>query len=90
MGGQLTDYGYIIALLTLGACARVTVVVLCVLCVCVSVCLSVTTLTATYLVCDSKLQCYTCPMHISNAKLHYHVWVTMHCELNYALDIDFY
>ena len=36
-------------LLTLGACARVTVVILC---VCVSVCLSVTTLTATYLVCD--------------------------------------
>ena len=34
--------------LTLGACARVTVVVLC-------VCLSVITLAATYLVCKSKL-----------------------------------
>ena len=37
--------------LTLGACARVTVVVLCVcVCVCVCVCLSVTALVATYLV----------------------------------------
>ena len=41
-------------LLTLSACARVTVVILC-----VCVCLSVTTLslTATYLVCESKFRC---------------------------------
>ena len=42
-------YGYVMVgwlLLILGACARVTVVVVC---VCVSVCLSVTSLAATYL-----------------------------------------
>ena len=51
--------------LTLGACARVTVVVLCVY-------LSVTTLTATYLVCKSKLWCYNIPYGVSNA---WFVWI---------------
>ena len=46
--------------LTLGACARVTVVVLC-------VCLSVTTLAATYLVYESKLLCYKVPYGVPNA-----------------------
>ena len=46
--------------LTLGACARVMVVVL-------SVGLSVTTLAATYLVCKSNLQCYKVPYGIPNA-----------------------
>ena len=32
-----------------------------------SVCLSVTTLTATYLVCESKLRCYNIPYGIPNA-----------------------
>ena len=47
-------------LLTLGACARVTVVVLC-------VCLSVTTLAATYLVYESKLLCCKVPYGVPNA-----------------------
>ena len=42
-------------LLTLGACARVTVVVLCVY---LSVCLSVTVLAATYLVYTLKTRCH--------------------------------
>ena len=50
--------------LTLGACARVTVVGLS---VCLSVCLSVTTLAATYLVCESNLQCYKVPYGVPNA-----------------------
>ena len=53
--------------LTLGACARGTVVVLCVcvcVCVCVSVCLSVTALAATYLVCMSKLRHHRVPCRL--------------------------
>jgi hypothetical protein len=43
---------------------RVTVVILCVY---LPVCVSVTTLTATYLVCESKLRCYKIPCGIPNA-----------------------
>ena len=43
------------SLLTLGACARGTVVILS---VCLSVCLSVTTLAATYLVFKSQVKCH--------------------------------
>ena len=41
---------------------RITVVVLC-----VCVCLSVTKLTATYLVCESKVQCYKVPYGVPKA-----------------------
>ena len=71
---ELTVHWHIICygtLLTLGACARVTVVVLC---VCVSVCLSVTKLAATYLVCKSKLRCYTIPHGVPNACI---VWIPL-------------
>ena len=53
-------------LLTLGACARVTVVVLC-------VCLSVTTLAATYLVYGSRLLRYKVPYGVPNA---WFVWIS--------------
>ena len=51
-------------LLTLGTCARVTVVILC-------ICVSVTTLTATYLVCESKVQFYKVPYSVPNACIVY-------------------
>ena len=54
----------IILLLTLGACARVTVVGLS---VCPSVCLSVTALAATYLVCESNLRCCKVPYGVPNS-----------------------
>ena len=54
--------------LTLGACARVTVVVLC-----VCVCLSVTSLTATYRICESQVRCYKVPYGIPNA---WFVWIS--------------
>ena len=45
---------------------RVTVVVLC-------VCLSVTKLTVTYLICESKVQCYKVPYGVPNA---WFVWIS--------------
>ena len=51
--------------LTVGACTRVTIVVLCVY-VCVYV--SVTMLAATYLVYKSQVRCYKVPYGISNVK----------------------
>ena len=56
--GALT--GLYSPLLTLGACARVTVVGL-------SFCLSVTALAATYLVCESNLQSCKVPYGVPNS-----------------------
>ena len=57
-------------LLTLGACARVTVVVLCD--VCLSLCLSINSVTATYLVCTS--QPYMIPYGVSKPCI---VWILL-------------
>ena len=54
-------------LLTLGACARVTVVVLC-------VCVSVTNLAAAYLICESKVQLCKLPYSVPNACI---VWISL-------------
>ena len=57
----LVEYYVVYAyLLTLGACARVTVVGLCVI-------LSVITLAATYLVYESNLRCCKVPYGVPNA-----------------------
>jgi hypothetical protein len=48
--------------LTLGACVRVTVVFL-------SVCVSVTILTATYLTYESQVRCYKVPYGVPNARI---------------------
>ena len=58
---------------TLGACARGTVVVLCV-CVCVSLCVSVTALAATYLVYKSQVRCYKVPYGVVNVCI---VWILL-------------
>ena len=50
---------------------RVTVVVLC---VCLSVCLSVNSLTATYLVCELQGRCYMILHGVSNACI---VWISL-------------
>ena len=61
---------YNVLLLTLGACARVTVVGRS---VCLSVCLSVTTLAATYLVFESNLRCCKVPYGVPNSRF---VWIS--------------
>ena len=50
---------------------RVTIVVLC---VCVSVCLSVNSLTASYFVCKSQAECYMILYSVSNACI---VWISL-------------
>ena len=59
--------GKLFILLILGACARVTVVVLC-------VCVSVTKLTATYLVYESKMWFCTVPSSVPNACI---MWISL-------------
>ena len=74
MGGLsplILPHAHTITLLTLGACARGTVVVLCV-CVCVSV--SVTALAATYLVCMSKLRHHRVPCRFLKVCI---VWISL-------------
>ena len=53
-----------------GSCS----VCVCVLSVCVSVCLSVTVLATTYLVCKSKVRCYEVPYGVSNLCI---VWISL-------------
>ena len=56
-----------LVLLTLNARARnIMVVVLC-------ACVPVTTLAATYLVCESKVGCYKVPYGVSNTRI---VWIS--------------